>query len=56
MAQYAKAGIAAVVAGLSVVATSLDDGGISAQEWLYAAIALLTGLGAVWATPNAPSS
>lgn len=51
---YLKALVAAAIAGLGVLATSLDDGGLSAQEWIYAAIAFLTALGAVWATPNKP--
>lgn len=45
---YVGAAIAAVVATLGVVATGLDDGVISAQEGIYAAIAGLVSLGAVF--------
>lgn len=51
-APYLKALVAALVAGLAVIATGFDDGGISAQEIVYAVIAFLTGLGAVFAVPN----
>jgi hydroxymethylpyrimidine/phosphomethylpyrimidine kinase len=48
--------IAAAVAGLGVMFTGLDDGIISAQEWIGTAIATLTALGAtfggVYATTN----
>lgn len=52
VAPYLKAITAALVAGLGVLASGLDDGGLSAQEWLYAAIAFLVGLGAVYTVPN----
>lgn len=54
MTTYLKAIVAALIAALAVIATGLDDGGLSAQECVYAAIAFLTALGAVWATPNKP--
>lgn len=53
-AVYAKAITGAIVAALAVLATSLDNGTISAQEGIYAAIAFFTALGAVWAIPNTP--
>lgn len=49
MAHYAKAIVAALVAGLS-------DEVLSTAEWLIALIAFLTALGAVWAVPNKPSA
>lgn len=49
---YAKALAAGLVAGLSVIATSLDDSSLTAQEWVYAAIALIVGSGVVAAVPN----
>lgn len=50
--KYAKAVVGAVVAGLGVLATSLDDDAVTGQEWIYSAIAFLTALGVIWATPN----
>lgn len=55
IAPYAKAVVAALVAGLSAVATGFADGGISAQEIVLAVIAFLVGLGAVFAVPNKPA-
>lgn len=55
MAAYAKAFTAAVVAGLTAAAAGLDDGSLSAQEWIGVAIAFLVALGAVWAVPNSPT-
>jgi hypothetical protein len=55
VATYLKAVTAALVAGLGVVATGLDNDGLSGQEWVYAVIAFLVGLGAVWAVPNRPT-
>jgi len=52
LAPYLKALTAAFVAGLAVLATGLDAGGLSAQEYVYAVIAFLGGLTAVWAVPN----
>lgn len=52
IAPYAKSLVAALVAGLSVLATSLDNDSISAQEGVYAAIAFFTALAAVFAVPN----
>lgn len=52
-AAYAKAIVAALIAGLSALATALPDG-VTAAEWVTVAIAGLVALSAVWATPNAP--
>ena len=53
VAPYAKAFIAALVAGLGVIGASLGDGGaITAQDWVSAAIAFLVALSAVFAVPN----
>ena len=55
---YIGAAIAALVAGLSVLFTALDDGTVTQQEGVSIAIAVLVSLGAVfggvYATPNAP--
>jgi hypothetical protein len=56
VASYAKAIVGALVAGLGVLATGLDDSSINGQEWVYAAIAFLTALAAIWAVPNTPSA
>jgi hypothetical protein len=55
MQAYLKAIVAALIAGLGALATGLGDGSLSAQEYIYAAIAFLVGLGAVWAVPNTPA-
>jgi hypothetical protein len=52
VAPYLKAVTGALVAGLGVLASGLDDGGLSAQEWIYAAVSFLVGLGAVYTVPN----
>jgi hypothetical protein len=54
VAPYAKAIIAALVSFLTAVSTALEDGHISAQEWVTALIALLIAGGAVWRVPNRP--
>lgn len=52
--EYRKAILAALLAFLTVVSTSLDHDGITAKEWVSAAIAAVVALMAVWAVPNAP--
>lgn len=52
MGHYAKAIIAAVVAGLGVIVEGLTDGSLSAQEWINAVIATLLLFGGVYVTPN----
>lgn len=54
MSAYLKAIVGAVVAGLTALQAALDDGGITAQEGVTAAIAALVALGAVWIVPNSP--
>ena len=49
--QYAKAIVAAAIAGLSALAPALD-GGITSAEATIIAVATLTGLGLVFAVPN----
>lgn len=55
---YVGAAIAAAVAVLGVIASGLDDGVISTQEGIFAAIAGLVSLGGVfggvYATANRP--
>lgn len=50
--RIAKAIVGALVAGLTSLHQSLDDGGIVSQEWVAAGIAALVALAAVWAVPN----
>jgi hypothetical protein len=54
IAPYAKAFIGAVVAALSALLLALDDDTVTTQEWVKVAIALVAGLGAVWAVPWMP--
>ena len=54
--RYAKAVIGATTAALGAVLTGLADGHVTATEWVMAALAGVAGLGAVWATPNAPAA
>lgn len=54
MGPYLKAVVGALVAGLGVLATGLDDDAVSSQEYIYAVIAFLTALTVIWATPNQP--
>lgn len=51
----AKALVGTAVAGLGALAVALEDGTVNTQEWVTAAIAALTALGAVWGVPNLPS-
>lgn len=55
MDRYAKAVVALLTAALGALLTALADGHVTATEWVIAALAGLAGLGAVWATPNAPA-
>jgi len=52
IAPYLKALVGALVAGLTVIATSMADGSLTAQDFVYAAIALLVAFGSVFAVPN----
>ena len=52
--QYAKAILAAIIAALAALGTSLTDGGVSASEWVAVALAFFVALGGVFAVPNAP--
>ena len=56
LAPYLKAITAAIVAGLTALASALDDGTVTAQEWVWVVSAFLVALGAVWAVPNAPTN
>ena len=56
MTAYLKAIVAALVAGLAVLITGLDDDNLKTVEWLQAASAFLIAFGAVWATPNKSAS
>lgn len=48
---YAKAVILSVVAAFGVLATSLDDGRITASDVVLAVAAFVGGFAAVWASP-----
>jgi hypothetical protein len=50
--EFLKAIVGALVAGLSVLAGAVGDG-VSAQEWIAAAVAVLVGFEAVYWTENA---
>lgn len=52
MKTYAKFVVAAVMAGLVALQTALTDGGVSSQEWITIALAVLGALG-VAVVPNA---
>ena len=54
IAPYAKAVIAAVVAGLTAIATGLVADGLSWSEVVAALIAFFVALGAVFSVPNRP--
>jgi len=55
MNKYAKAIVAALTAGLGAYGTAVADGSVTAQEWVGVAVAVLAGLGLVWAVPNQPA-
>jgi hypothetical protein len=52
MLQYAKAIVAALIAGLTTLGGALSDGHVSTGEWIAVAIAVLGGLGFTAAVPN----
>jgi hypothetical protein len=52
MLVYAKAIVAAVVAGGGVLGTALADGTVTPGEWLGVALAALAALGVTAAVPN----
>jgi hypothetical protein len=51
-APYAKAIVAAIVAGLGSLYQALDDSTVSSQEWVAVAMTTLAGLAVVFAVPN----
>lgn len=60
IAPYAKAVLGAVLAALAALGgylvnnTALSD--VTAGQWVFVAIAFLTGLGVVYAVPNKPTT
>jgi len=53
VAPYAKAVVAALIAGLASAQQALDgNNDIDGSEWIAVALATLVGLGAVFAIPN----
>lgn len=51
LAPYAKAFVAALIAGASAAIPQVEDG-LNASEWLTVAVAFLTALSVVFAVPN----
>ena len=55
LAPYAKAVIAALLAGLGSLQVALEgDGAVSNNEWIIIATAIVAALGLVWGVPNTP--
>jgi len=53
MAAYAKAIVAGLIAGLSILVTETTKGeALTTADFLSAALAALVALSAVWAVPN----
>lgn len=52
LAAILKAIVGALITFLGSLATGLGDGSLTAQEWIYAGIAGLVALGAVYGVPN----
>ncbi|MET9123029.1 hypothetical protein [Streptomyces sp. NPDC004528] len=52
LSRYAKAVVAAVVAGSGSLATALNDGTVTATEAVTVVLAVLGALGITWAVPN----
>lgn len=52
MMKYAKAVVAAIIAGLTALLPALDDSAVSAKEWVVVAVATLGALGITYAVPN----
>jgi hypothetical protein len=55
MGKYAKAIVAALIAGASVLLTGLDDDVVTRMEWISTLIAALSALGITYAVPNRPA-
>jgi len=55
MDKYAKAVVAATIAGLAALAPALVDGSVTATEWVMVAAAFFGALSLTWAVPNAPN-
>lgn len=53
---YLKAITGALATGLGSLALGISDGSLTPQEYIYAAVAALTALGAIWAVPNLSQS
>ena len=52
MSKYAKAVVAAAIAGLTALATGLDDNVVTVGEWVAVVIAALSALGITYMVPN----
>lgn len=52
MTSYLKALTGALIAGLGSLYQALDNGAVTAQEWVTVAITTLAALGTVWGIPN----
>lgn len=53
MAEYRKAIIGGLTAGLTALATALADGSVSGLESVGIALAVVAAAGLVWRVPNA---
>ena len=51
--KIAKAIVGGLAAGAAALGTALSDGHVTGTEWGVVIAAVLGGLAAVWATPNA---
>ncbi len=52
MGKYAKAFVAAAIAGLTALLTGMDDNVITTAEWVTVLIATLGALSITYAVPN----
>jgi hypothetical protein len=55
IAPYYKAVAGALIPFLTAISVSLQDGTLTAQDWVQALIALVVGGGVVFTVPNIPN-
>jgi hypothetical protein len=55
MSRYAKAIVAALVAGLGALQVAQADNHVTSNEWVQVASAVVAALGLVWGVQNAPA-
>lgn len=56
MNKYAKAVVAALVAGLGALQFALKDNTVSTTEWVQVGSTAVAALGLVWGVQNAPAA